>query len=123
MEILRLRRPIISKANVKMEFRKYNLESILYELCQIKDNIHPIERAFAATIAIEFCEPGPYDGKIIRLDNSDLMRLVNIAKSFCLKNSEKGEKFNTSSNDIFYFIFNLIANQFSITYNSEADYK
>ena len=45
------------KQNIKEAFKKYHLESILYELWKIKGVLTPVQKAFTATIAIEYSEP------------------------------------------------------------------
>ncbi|MFA6072392.1 MAG: hypothetical protein WC810_27840 [Janthinobacterium sp.] len=110
------------KADIKAVFKKYHLESILWELWQLKDVLNPIQKAYTTTVAIEFSEPGQYDSTIIRIEKNDLMNLVDLATSFCLKNGEAGRDFSNQTHDIFYYIFNLIANQFSVSYDSYGDF-
>jgi len=111
-----------TKANVKAVFTKYPLESILWALWQIKDGANPIQKAYTTTIAIEFSEPGQYGATIIQIGKSDLINLIDLATNFCLKNSESGRDFSNQTHDIFYYMFNLIANQFSISHDSYGDF-
>ena len=110
------------KPNIKEVFKKYHLESILYELWDTKNDLTPAQKAFTATIAIEYSEPGPYQDKIIGLSKSVLLNLAGLATSFCLNNSEEGKRISNESHEIFYLIFNLIANQFSVSNESYGDY-
>ncbi len=110
------------KVNIKEIFKKYQLESILYELWNLKDVLLPAQKAFTTTVAIEFSEPGPYKEKMRRIDKPVLMSLVDIATSFCLNNSAKSKNLSNEPHDIFYVMFNLIANQFSVSHNPYGDY-
>lgn len=107
---------------VKSVFKQYPLESILWGLWQLKDELNSIEKAYTTTIAIEFSKPGQYDDIIKHLDKSSLLKLVNLATNFCLNNGESGEKFSKETNDIFYHVFNLMANQLSVSSSSPGDY-
>jgi len=111
-----------SKGRIKGEFKKYYLESILFELWDLKDNISLIEKAYTVTIAIEYCDPGPYNDNIIRIEKNILFYLIGLATDFCLNKSEEGNDFSTESNDIFYYLFNLITNQSSVSYESTMDF-
>jgi len=53
---------------IKSVFKQYPLESILFGLWQLKDELDPIGIAYATTIAIEFSNPGQYDSEIKYLD-------------------------------------------------------
>lgn len=110
------------RPNIKEVFKNFPLETILYELWKFKDILTPAQKAFTTTIAIEFSEPGLYKDVISGIDKSMLERLIDIATSFCLNNSEKGITYSSGTHDIFYSIFNLIANQFSVSHNSYGDY-
>ncbi|VEN75130.1 hypothetical protein EPICR_60118 [Candidatus Desulfarcum epimagneticum] len=110
------------RSYLKSVFKQYPLESILWGLWQFKDELNSIEIAYTTTIAIEFSKPGQYCHIIKPLDKSILLKLVNLATNFCLNNGESGEKFSRETNDIFYKIFNLMANQLSVSYRSHGDY-
>jgi hypothetical protein len=110
------------KINIKDVFRNYQLESILYELWNLKGALLPVQKTFTTTVAIEFSEPGPFKEEIRRIDKPALMSLVDIATSFCLNNSEKGKNLSNETRDIFYIVFNLIANQFSVSHSTYGDY-
>lgn len=110
------------KSNIKKVFKQYQLESILWGLWQLEDILNPIQKAYTTTVAIEFSEPGKYDDIIKPLERSILLYLIELATSFCLKIGEEGENFSNGTHDIFYYVFNLMANQFSVSYNSFGDY-
>jgi hypothetical protein len=117
---LHLNRSKIS--TIKSIFKQYPLESILWGLWQLKDEFDSIRKAYTTTIAIEFSEPGLYDDSIKHLDKSIIIKLVDLATSFCLNNSESVEKFSKEKNNIFYYIFNLLANQMSVSSSYDGDY-
>ncbi|MEN8134723.1 MAG: hypothetical protein ABFS18_04200 [Thermodesulfobacteriota bacterium] len=120
MSNLRLNRS--KRSYIKSVFKQYPLESILWGFWQLKDELNSIEIAYTTSIAIEFSNPGQYCDIIKHLDKSILLKLVNLATSFCLNNGESDEKFSRETNDIFYKIFNLMANQMSVSYRSHGDY-
>ncbi len=110
------------RSNVKTVFKQHPLESILLGLWQFKDEIGSIEKAYTTTIAIEFSEPGPYDNISKNIEKTTVLKLVNLATNYCLNYSESADKFSKETNDIFYTVFNLMANQLSVSYRSHGDY-
>ena len=122
MNSFRLNLNRYKKVNVKAVFKQYHLESILWGLWQFKDGLNPIEKAYTTTVAIEFSEPGQFTETINHLEKSVILSLVELATNFCLKNTEESEDFSNETHNIFYYIFNLITNQFSVSYSSYGDY-
>lgn len=111
-----------NKSSVKVIFKQYQLESILWGLWQLKDGLNPIEIAYTTSVAIEFTEPGRYDNTIKHLEKSVLMNLVKLATDFCLNISGNVKKLSDETHDIFYTIFNLMANQFSVSSSYYGDF-
>jgi len=98
------------------------LSLYFWGLWQFKEDLGSIQIAYTTSVAIEFAEPGPYDNNIQHLEKSILINLVNLAMNFCLNNSESDKNFSNKKHDFFYKLFSLMANQFSMSYNSYEDY-